>query len=109
MADPWRYHRALKSIGLISILLVFLIAASVALGLISERSRGFHLLVYCWMVLGLVMLTATHEVRCPRCGQRFYAKRLDFWQLTKTCLHCGQEKYAEVAASSRPKPDLTLL
>ncbi len=103
MADPWRFHRALKRVGVISAFFIFLIVASVVLGLVDERSRGFHLLIYCWISFVFVMLTVTHEVRCPRCGQRFHAKGLDYWQLTRRCLHCGQEKYAKLEA--RPKSE----
>ena len=102
-ADPWRQHRVLKRVGSVSILFLFLTVAFVLFGLIDLRSRGFHLLVYGWMLFGLVMLTVTHEARCPRCGQRFYAKGADFGQTTTRCLHCGQEKYGDLGA--RPKPE----
>ena len=52
-------------------------------------------------VFGLVMLTVTHWVRRPRCGQQFYAKGAGFWQMTRECLHCAQEKYAEVSSGPR--------
>jgi tRNA(Ile2) C34 agmatinyltransferase TiaS len=61
------------------------------------------MLVYGWMLFGLVMLAVTHEARCPRCGQRFYAKGAEFSQMTKRCLHCGQEKYADLSARLKPE------
>jgi len=70
----------------------------VTIGQLDMRSQPFRVLTFGWIVFGLVMLTVTHEVRCPRCGQRFYAKGAEFWQMTKECLHCGQEKYAEVSS-----------
>jgi DNA-directed RNA polymerase subunit RPC12/RpoP len=97
-ADPWRQHRALKKIGVGSLLFLFSTFAIVTLGHIDMRSRGFHALVFGWIVFVLVMLTLTHEVRCPRCGLRFYAKGADFWQTSGKCLHCGQREYADVAA-----------
>lgn len=95
-ADPWRHHRILKRIGTLSVIFISLTVASVALGLIDTDSRGLQMPMYCWMLFELVMLTVTHEARCPRCGQRFYAKGLQFWQVTKRCLHCGQENYADL-------------
>src|SRR5580704_14853342 len=76
-ADPWRQHRVLKRVGSISILILFLIMAFVLFGQINLRSRGFHLFIYGCILFGLVILTVTHEARCPRCGQRFYAKGAD--------------------------------
>jgi|SRR5271154_1352242 len=101
--DPWRHHRILKRILTVSVIFISLTVVFVALGLIDIESRGLQMLMYCWMLFGLVMLTVTHEARCPRCGQRFYAKGFQFWQMTKKCLHCGQEKYADLSA--RPKPE----
>jgi len=101
-ADPWRQHRVLKKVGVGSVLFLFSTSALVAFGQIDMRSRGFHALVFGWIIFGLVMLTLTHEVRCPRCGQRFYSKGMDFWQMSKECLHCGQRKFSDVA---KPMPD----
>lgn len=100
-ADPWSRHLFLKRIGSVSILFFFLTFAFVLFGQIDMRSRGFHVLVYVWMLFVLVMLTLTHEARCPRCGQRFYAKGAEFSQVTKRCLHCGQEKYADLSAKTK--------
>jgi len=66
------------------------------------RSHGFWILTLSWMLFVIVMLILTHELKCPRCGQRFYAKGADFWQMTKTCLHCGQQKYSDVSAAPKP-------
>jgi hypothetical protein len=103
MTDPWKHHRILKRISVTSALLIFLIFAPVVLGIVNVNSRGLNMAGYCWMFFVLVMLTMTHEARCPRCGRRFYARGLDFRQMTAECLHCGQKKYAELAAT--PKPD----
>jgi DNA-directed RNA polymerase subunit RPC12/RpoP len=97
-ADPWKHHRVLKRIGRVTAIFISMTVAFVALGLIDMRSRGFQMLMYCWMLFVLVMLTVTHEARCPRCGQRFYVKGLEFWQMTTRCLHCGQRKYAALGA-----------
>jgi hypothetical protein len=102
-ADPWRHHRILKRIGRVSAIFISLTVAFVALGLIDMRSRGFQMLICCWVLFVLVMLTATHEARCPRCGQRFYAKGLEFWQMTARCIHCGQRKYAAPGATPNPE------
>lgn len=101
--DPWRLHRILKRIGLASILVLFLTIGLVLFEQINMRSRGFHVFVYGWMLFVLVMLTGTHEARCPRCHRRFYAKGAEFWQMTTECLHCGQEKYADLGARPKPK------
>src|SRR5271156_131075 len=100
-ADPWSRHRILKRVGRVSILFLLLTFAFVLFGQIDMRSRGFHALVYVWMLFVLFMLTLTHEAKCPRCGKRFYAKGAEFSQLTTRCLHCGQEKYADLAISRR--------
>jgi hypothetical protein len=50
----------------------------VTIGQLDMRSQAFRVLTLGWIVFGLVMLTVTHEVRCPRCGQRFYAKGRSF-------------------------------
>jgi hypothetical protein len=99
--DPWRHHRFLKRIGGVSALFIFLIVACVALGLIDERSRGLQMLMYCWVLFVLIMLTVTHEARCPRCDKRFYANGLQFWQMTSKCLHCGQKKYASLSPATK--------
>lgn len=102
-ADPWRRHHLLKRVSLVSLLLMFLVGAAVVSGQVDMRSHGFRVFVFGWMLFAILMLILTHEVRCPRCGQRFYAKGADFWQMTKTSLHCGQRKYA--AVSTPPKPE----
>jgi predicted nucleic acid-binding Zn-ribbon protein len=47
------------------------------------------------------MITLTYRVRCPRCGQKFYAKGTVYWQMATKCLHCGQKKYADVGAPTK--------
>jgi hypothetical protein len=101
-ADPWKRHRLLKRVSLVAVLFLFLVFAAAVSGQVDMRSHGFRVLVFGWMLFGIVMLTLAHEVRCPRCGQRFYAKGAEFWQMTKTCLHCGQLKYADVSAPTKP-------
>jgi hypothetical protein len=95
-------QHSLKRVSLVSVLFLFLVFAAAVSGQVDMRSHGFRVLVFGWMLFGIVMLTLTHEVRCPRCGQRFYAKGAEFWQMTKTCLHCGQLKYADVNAATKP-------
>ena len=99
-ADPWKRHRFLKRAGFVSVLFIFLVFAAAVFGEADMRSYGFRVLAFGWILFAIVMLILTHEVKCPRCGQRSYAKGAVFWQTTKTCLHCGQVKFAEV---SRPK------
>src|ERR1700730_6592371 len=99
--DPWSAHRWMKRVGVASIVFVFFLYALSVCGLIDMRSHGFHLVAFCWMIFVLIMLTITHEFKCPRCGQRFYAKGSQFLQMTSRCLHCGQEKYADVAPKSK--------
>jgi hypothetical protein len=100
--DPWRRHRLLKRVGIFAILFLYLAIAVVLFRQIDMRSRGVYLLGFGWMIFCLVMLILTHEARCPRCGQRFYAKGVDFWQMTTKCLHCGQSKYADVGTLGKP-------
>lgn len=101
--DPWKHFRILRRVGIVSVLFFSLAAAFFVLGQIDMHSRGFHALTFGWMLVVLVMLAVTHEAKCPQCGQRFYAKGADFSQITKRCLHCGQEKYAELGARSIPE------
>jgi hypothetical protein len=74
---------------------------------VEMRPRAVYLpavytVTFGWMIFGLVMIILTHEIRCPRCGQRFYAKGADFWQMAKKCLHCGQQKYEDVGTVAKP-------
>jgi hypothetical protein len=77
-ADPWSRHRTLKRVGRVSIPFFFLTFAFVLFGQIDMRSRGFYVLVYVWMLFVLVMLTLTHEAKCPRCGKRFTPRGQSF-------------------------------
>jgi hypothetical protein len=99
--DPWSTHRWLKRIGVVSIAFLFLIFALGVGGLINARSNGLNAIFFCWMIVVLIMLITTNEVKCPRCGQRFYAKGSEFSQVTRRCLHCGQKKYADVTPESK--------
>jgi hypothetical protein len=101
--DPWRYHRILKRVSVVSILVFFLTSAFVFLAGIDTGSLVVRVLGYGWMLLVVVMLTVTHEVRCPQCGHRFYANGSWFKQMTKRCLHCEQEKYADLDARLKPE------
>ena len=104
--DPWSAHRWVKRVGVASVVFLFLMIALHVYGLIDMRSRGL-LFPFFWMIFVVIMMTVTHELKCPRCGQRFYAKGAEFSQTTGRCLHCGQEKYADVTpahyAPTRPK------
>jgi len=95
----------LKRVGIFAILSLFLIFALILVGQIDMRSRMFHLLGFGWLIFVLIMLILTHEVSCPRCGQRFYARGADFFQITTECLHCGQPKGAVVGMTSKPSSD----
>jgi DNA-directed RNA polymerase subunit RPC12/RpoP len=53
-----------------------------------------------WIIFVSAMLILTHEVRCPRCSQRFYVKDV-FWQMATRCLHCGQQKYGDVGTAAK--------
>ena len=100
-SDPWRRFRVLKRVGSVSIIFFFLTIAFVVAGQINLRSHVFHLFILGWIWFGLVMVALTYNVRCPRCSQRFYADGADFSQVTTRCLHCGQEKYADLGTRSR--------
>jgi hypothetical protein len=86
----------LKWASVFFLLFTFSTFVLVMVGQVDLRTRGTGLLVVCVMIYGLVMTILTHEVRCPRCGERFYVQGSYFWQITKRCLHCGQLKYADV-------------
>ena len=95
--DPWKRHRILKRVSLLA--LFFFLFPTIALawiGQIDMRSSGMHLLVLGWVIFAIIMAAMFHEVRCPRCGKRFYANGTDFWQMATECLHCGLPKYADV-------------
>jgi DNA-directed RNA polymerase subunit RPC12/RpoP len=94
--DPWAFFRILKRATIIGISLFFLIAALFITRAIDRGSVIIKMLVWGWAIFVVVMITLTHEVRCPRCGKRFYAKGGDFSQMTFECLHCGQEKYGDL-------------
>ena len=98
--DPWKRYRILKRAGLLGVFLYLFPTITLAwLGQIDMRSRTKYALIFAWMIFGVVMLTLWHEVKCPRCGQRFYAKGMEFWQMTRECLHCGLPKYGDVSAA----------
>jgi hypothetical protein len=98
--DPWKRHRTLKRVSLLGVFLyLFPVIAFALLGQIDMRSPTMYALGFGWMIFGLAMLTLWHEVRCPRCGQRFYAKGMEFWQTARVCLHCGLPKYADVSTA----------
>ena len=103
--DPWRHHRMLMRASIPGVLFLASMCVLVAIGYIDLHSRGVRLLVFGWIIFVLVMVTLTHEVKCPRCGQRFYAKGAVFWQMTTECLHCGQPKYADVVTPPKSSSD----
>ena len=105
--DPWHRFRTLKRATVIGISVFFLTSIPLVLGRVELRPRaGYPPAVYTvtfgWMIFGLVMIILTHEVRCPRCGKRFYVKKGVFWQMATKCLHCGQQKYGDVASPAKP-------
>jgi ribosomal protein L37E len=98
--DPWKRHRTLKRVSFLGV--VFYLFPTIALAWLEQidmRSPTMYVLGFGWVIFGLVMLTLWHEVRCPRCGQRFYAKGMEFWQMARECLHCGLPKYADVSTA----------
>ena len=105
--DPWHRFRTLKRATVIGIAVFSLTSIPLVLGRVEMRPRAVYLpavytVTFGWMIFGLVMIILTHEIRCPRCGQRFYAKGADFWQMAKKCLHCGQQKYEDVGTVAKP-------
>jgi len=107
--DPWKQHRILKRIGPLALLLYFFpFVGLIAFGHVDMRSRLAHLLALGWATIVVVMLILLYEVRCPRCRKRFYAKGIDFQQMTPECLHCGLPKYGEVTDSRRVPKTLTI-
>jgi DNA-directed RNA polymerase subunit RPC12/RpoP len=102
--DPWHRFRALKRATIFGVSLFFLMSAPLVLERVAMRTRPVYLLaVYLelagWAIFVLVMITLTHEIRCPRCGQRFYVKGTVFWQVATKCLRCGQKKYGDVGTA----------
>jgi len=105
--DPWHRFRILKRATVIGVSVFLLTSIPLVLERVQMRTRAVYLVaVYlatgAWMIFGLVMITLTHEVRCPRCGQRYYAKGAVFWQMATKCLHCGQQKYGDVGTAAKP-------
>jgi ribosomal protein L37E len=101
--DPWKRHRIVNRVGILGAYLYLLLTIAVAwLGIIDTRSTSMHLVILGWMIFVVVMLVMLREIRCPRCGQRFYTKGFDFRQMAKYCLHCGLPKYADVNTAQKP-------
>jgi hypothetical protein len=101
--DPWKRHRILTRVGIFGLVLYLLpTLAIVWLDQIDMRSAGMYLLVLGWTLFVVVMLILWHEVRCPRCGKRYYAKSVELHQMTGECLHCGLPKYADVNTPANP-------
>jgi hypothetical protein len=99
--DPWHHHRTLRRATIIGVSAFFLITAPIALKRIDMSLRALQILFFGWMIFVLTMITLTYRVRCPRCGQKFYAKGTVYWQMATKCLHCGQKKYADVGAPTK--------
>jgi hypothetical protein len=103
MDDPWKQHRLLKRLTILGIVFICSIALLVASGHIDLRSRGMYLLGIAWVIFGVTMITFFRLVRCPQCGERFYANSIVVSQMTKKCLHCGIAKFADLSVSPRPR------
>lgn len=104
--DPWHRFRALKRVSLIGVSVFVLISLPLVLERVAmQHSPSYLVAVYLeaagWAIFVLVRITLTHEVRCPRCGQRFYVKRTVFWQIATKCLHCGQKKYGDLDTAAQ--------
>jgi hypothetical protein len=103
---PWRRFRILRRLTIFGMIWFFLFGALVLLGRIYERSRTAEMILgFGWAIFVLAMITLTHEVKCPRCGKRFYVKGYEFAQMATECLHCGQPKYADVGRLLEPHSD----
>jgi hypothetical protein len=98
--DPWHRFRTLKRIDVIGVSVFLLTFVLLGLGRVDMRSHAIYFVIFLWgwAIFTLVMIKLTREVRCPRCGQRFYVKDV-FWQMATKCLHCGRQKYADLRPS----------
>src|ERR1700693_3249323 len=94
--DPWRRHRLLKRVSLLGIVLFLPLLILMVFSNIDLSSRGSCVLGVCWALFGIVMIVLFHEIKCPRCGKRFYIGDGIFWQLATKCLHCGMRKYSDL-------------
>ena len=101
MDTPGKQHRLLKRLTILGIVFICSIALLVASGHIDLRSRGMYLLGIVWVIFGATMITFFRLVRCPQCGERFYANSIVFSQMTKKCLHCGIANFAYLSMSPR--------
>lgn len=108
--DPWHRFRTLKRATVIGISVFFLTSIPIVLGRVEMRPRAVYLpavytVTFGWMIFVLVMIILTHEIRCPRCGQRFYVKKEVFWQMATKCLRaakvpgCGRASKASWSVS----------
>ena len=100
--DPWHHYRTLRRATIVAVSLFSLTTALVVLKQIDMSLRALQILVVGWLIFGLAMTILTYHVRCPRCGQKFYVKGTAYWQMATKCLHCGQKKYADVGAPTKP-------
>src|SRR5262245_55720198 len=96
--DPWRRHRLLKRVSVLGLTLFSPLLFLMVFSNIDLSSRGSRVLGACWAVFVILMIILFHEIKCPRCGQRFYVGDGIFWQMAARCLHCGMPKYGDLGA-----------
>jgi len=101
--DPWHHYRTLRRAKILGVC-VFVLTTALVATFAQTHMRSPVLLIpfFGWMIFGLVMEVLAHQVRCPRCGQKFYVKGSLYWQMATKCLHCGQKKYTDVGTPTKP-------
>ncbi|SRR5579871_2223525 len=97
--DPWYQYRTLRRAAIVGVSAFSLAGALLVLKQVTMSLRAVQILVVGWFVFVLIMQTLTYHLRCPRCGQRFHVKGT-FKQMATKCLHCGQNKYEDVIATT---------
>ncbi|MBI5493827.1 MAG: hypothetical protein HY904_02305 [Deltaproteobacteria bacterium] len=100
-ADPWRTHRR-WTVGLWVSWLGWL-PASLALGLLGGLiGVDTAPLILLWFGAMVGTGLGIQFVKCPRCGQSFYAKRYGGNPVARLCLHCGQARWRALPSPDSP-------
>lgn len=93
----WREHRRRRRVMWL-LLLGFIpgvVLTGTAIGAAFATEPPYIAVAVVWMLAILVTSHRASALRCPRCGQRFYAKGLYHNGFTRKCLHCGLRKWAD--------------